>query len=277
MTYGKSWAGLSLDRARIMGIVNVTPDSFSDGGQFHHVDAALEHGRRLAAEGADILDVGGESTRPGAAPVSREDELARVLPVVEGLAAEGYLVSIDTRHPEVMIEAAQVGAKIINDVSGFTTSPNSIATAVQLNLPVCLMHMQGTPETMQQSPRYVDAARDVANWLHAQADAMVEAGLSPDLICLDPGIGFGKTLEHNLSIMTHWSLYETRFPALLGVSRKSFIQKIMGEDDAAKRVPGSLIAAAAAYRQGCRLFRVHDVAPTVQALAVEDALIQASH
>ena len=156
-----------------------------------------------------------------------------------GFAAEGYLVSIDTRHPEVMIEAAQVGAKIINDVSGFTTSPNSIATAVQLNLPVCLMHMQGTPETMQQAPRYVDAARDVANWLHAQADAMVEAGFSPDLICLDPGIGFGKTLDHNLSIMTHWSLYEPDFPALLGVSRKSFIQKIMGEDDAAKRLPGS--------------------------------------
>ena len=275
MTDKKSWAGLSLDRARIMGIVNVTPDSFSDGGQFHHVDAALAHGRRLAAEGADILDVGGESTRPGAAPVSREDELARVLPVVQGLCAEGFLVSIDTRHPEVMVQAAEAGAKIINDVSGFTTSPDSIDTAVKLNLPVCLMHMQGTPETMQHAPSYGDAARDVATWLHTQADALIKAGLSPDLLCLDPGIGFGKTLDHNLSIMTHWSLYEARFPALLGVSRKSFIQKIMGEEDPSKRVPGSLIAAATAYRQGCRLFRVHDVAETVQALAVEDALIQA--
>lgn len=276
MIENKGWAGLSLDRARIMGIVNVTPDSFSDGGQFHHVDAALAHGRRLAAEGADILDVGGESTRPGAAPVSRDDELARVLPVVEGLAAEGFLVSIDTRHPEVMVKAAQAGAQIINDVSGFTTSQDSISMAVELNLPVCLMHMQGTPETMQQAPSYGDAAGDVAKWLHAQADALIEAGLSPDLLCLDPGIGFGKTLAHNLSIMTHWPLYEARFPALLGVSRKSFIQKIMGEDDPARRVPGSVIAAAWAYRQGCRLFRVHDVAETVQALAVEEALIEAS-
>ncbi len=269
----KRWSGLKLDQPHVMGIINVTPDSFSDGGQFHHVDQAILHGRQLSNEGASILDVGGESTRPGATPVGRQQELDRVLPVVSALAQEGFLVSIDTRHPEIMVAAAKAGAKIINDVSGFTNASDSISVAVDLALPVCLMHMRGTPQTMQNDPRYDDAAKDIARWLHHQADKLIDAGLDRQHICLDPGIGFGKTLRHNLSILQNWPLYEAAFPAMLGASRKGFIEKIAGDVEPARRLPGSLVAATAVYRKGCRLFRVHDVAATLQALAVEQALM----
>ena len=268
-----SWAGLDLDRPRLMGIINVTPDSFSDGGQALAASDALAQGQRLGAEGADILDIGGESTRPGASPVSLDEELSRVLPPIRALAAQGHLISIDTRHPEVMRQAAAAGAGILNDVSGFTTHPDSLATAVELGLPVCLMHMQGTPQTMQNDPQYTDAVSDVLAWLCAQAQRLEDAGLPRRKICIDPGIGFGKTLAHNLAILNAWQRFEdSGYACLLGASRKSFIEKITGETQASARMPGSLIAAATAYRGGCRLFRVHDVAESKQALEVEAAL-----
>ena len=266
------WAGLDLARPQVMGILNVTPDSFSDGGRFHHVDAALEQAAALRAQGAAIIDVGGESTRPGAAPVSEAEEIDRVRPVIEALSAEGALVSIDTRKPAVMEAAAAAGAGIINDVTGLTGDPRSFDTAVALGLPLCLMHMQGEPQTMQADPQYADAPAEVFTFLAGQAMALMDAGLSAEKICLDPGIGFGKTLEHNLQIMARLDeLVDAGWPVLLGASRKSFIAKITPAG-AEERLGGSLAAVLAGFGAGVSLFRVHDVKETVQALAVAEAI-----
>lgn len=268
------WAGLDLARPQVMGILNVTPDSFSDGGRFHHVDAALAQAAALRAQGAAIIDVGGESTRPGAAPVSEAEEIDRVRPVIEALSAEGALVSIDTRKPAVMEAAAAAGAGIINDVTGLTGDPRSFDTAVALGLPLCLMHMQGEPQTMQADPQYDDAPAEVFTFLAGQAMALMEAGVSAEKICLDPGIGFGKTLEHNLQIMARLDeLVDAGWPVLLGASRKSFIDKITpaGPEE---RLGGSLAAVLAGFGAGVSLFRVHDVQETVQALAVAEAIAE---
>jgi len=269
------WAGLDLEGPHVMGILNVTPDSFSDGGKFDHIDAALAQARRMVAQGASIIDVGGESTRPGASEVSIEDEIARVRPVIEALSNEGILVSIDTRKPKVMEAAAAAGAGIINDVTGLTGDPASMTTALDLNLAVCVMHMQGEPQTMQTAPSYDDAPAEVFEFLAGQAEALMDGGMVPDNICLDPGIGFGKNLDHNLQIMARLDeLVDAGWPVLLGASRKSFISKLTGAE-VDQRLGGSLAAVMAGFGAGVSIFRVHDVAETVQALAVADAISHA--
>jgi len=266
------WAGLDLERPHVMGILNVTPDSFSDGGKFAHIDAALEQARAMVQQGASIIDVGGESTRPGAAQVSAADEIARVKPVVEALANEGILVSIDTRKPAVMEAAALAGAEIINDVTGLTGDPSSKATALDLNLSLCLMHMQGDPQTMQAAPSYEDAPAEVFDFLAEQALDLMDQGMIADKICLDPGIGFGKNLDHNMQIIARLDeLVDAGWPVLLGASRKSFISKLTGAS-VDQRLGGSIAAVLAGFGAGVSIFRVHDVRETVQALAVAEAI-----
>ena len=267
------FAGLSLDTPRIMGVVNVTPDSFSDGGDFLDAGRAIAHGRQLLADGADILDIGGESTRPGAEPVGIDEELKRVIPVIEGLAADGALISIDTRHAAVMRDAIRAGAKIVNDVTALTHDACSLSVCADAGVDVVIMHMQGEPGTMQHNPTYDDAPTDIRNYLAERLVALSEAGIAPDKVAVDPGIGFGKTLSHNLDVLAALDIYyDIGAPVLLGVSRKSFIT-IIDRDVAAKdRVAGSLAAAIAGYDRGVRMFRVHDVAETRQALAVWQAI-----
>lgn len=273
-----TFAGLTLDRPRLMGVINATPDSFSDGGDAFAAADAIERGKELLAAGADILDVGGESTRPGAEPVALEEEIRRVVPVVQGLSNLGATVSIDTRHADVMTAAADAGAKIINDVSALTGDAQSLAAAAQLGLPVVLMHMQGEPGSMQDAPDYGDVVSEVRDYLKNRADACLDAGIPPTHIALDPGIGFGKTLDHNLALLGHLdSLVELGYPVLLGVSRKSFIARLdpaaeAGDVPPKARLAGSLAAALKGYAQGARLFRVHDVADTRQAFAVWAAI-----
>ena len=263
-------AGVSLDRPRIMGIVNVTPDSFSDGGRLPSVAAAIAHGLRLAAEGADILDIGGESTRPGSDAVSLQDELSRVLPVIEGLAAATDVpLSIDTRKAEVMRRAAAAGASIINDVSALTHDPEALAACAETGLPVILMHALGDPKTMQDQPVYDNVLLDVFDFLEARIDAAVIAGIPMAKLIADPGIGFGKTLEHNVALMSGLSLFHALgVPILLGASRKRFIGALTGVEVAAERVHGSVGAALAGVAQGVQLLRVHDVAATRAAVGV---------
>lgn len=269
------WAGLDLAQPHVMGILNVTPDSFSDGGKFNVQDAALKQARTMISQGASIIDVGGESTRPGADFVPENEEIARVVPVIKALREEGVLVSVDTRKSMVMEAAAEAGAGIINDVTGLTGDERSFDVAVALNLPVCLMHMQGEPQTMQANPSYDDAPAEVFDFLAGQAGRLMEAGMAADLICLDPGIGFGKSLDHNLQIMARLDeLVDAGFPVLLGASRKSFIAKI-APAEAHERLGGSLAAVMAGYGAGVPLFRVHDVQETVQALAVAQAISEA--
>ena len=258
-----------------MGVINVTPDSFSDGGRFVNVEAAVSHARRLIADGADILDIGGESTRPGASPVSEADEIARVVPLIEALRDEGSVsLSIDTMKPLVARAAIAAGASIWNDVTALTWSPDSLATAADLGCEVVLMHMQGEPRTMQQAPRYDDVVAEVCAWLAARADAAIAAGVAPDRIWLDPGIGFGKTLKHNLALLAHLDrLVALGFPVLLGASRKSFMAKIDPlANDAGDRLGGSLAIALAGARAGVAAVRVHDVRETAQALKVQEAI-----
>ncbi len=266
-------AGLALDRPCIMGVVNVTPDSFSDGGAHATAQAAIDHGFRLEEEGADIIDVGGESTRPGAAPVTIEQELARVLPVIEGLAGKTQaLISIDTRHAAVMRAAAAAGADIINDVAALTHDAEALAAAVETGLPVILMHAQGDPRTMQDDPRYDDVLTDVFDYLEARVEACVRAGIPKGKLIVDPGIGFGKSLTHNLELLAGLSLlHGLGVAVLLGASRKSFIGKLTGVAQAGDRVMGSLGAALAAVSQGAQIVRVHDVKATREALTVWQA------
>jgi dihydropteroate synthase len=267
------FAGVALDRPRVMGIVNVTPDSFSDGGEAYAADAAIARGLSMARAGADFVDVGGESTRPGSDPVPLEAELQRVVPVVSALAAAGVRVSVDTRRPEVMAAALDAGAVIVNDITALSGDPRSVLLVAERQPWVVLMHMQGEPRTMQHDPRYRDAALDVCAWLSSRLDLCLAAGIAREKIALDPGIGFGKTLAHNLRILAHLGLYRPLGCALLiGVSRKSFISRLSGAAPVHKRLAGSLAAGLAAVAQGAHILRVHDVEDTVQAVAVWRAI-----
>jgi dihydropteroate synthase len=262
-------AGIDLTRTRVMGIVNVTPDSFSDGGRHFDTGAAIAHALQLEAEGADILDIGGESTRPGAQPVDAEEECRRVLPVIEAVVSQARVpVSIDTRKAEVMRRAADAGARVINDVSALMHDPDSLVAARETKLPVILMHAQGDPRTMQNDPRYDDVVLDVYDWLEARVAACEQAGMPRERLIVDPGIGFGKTLAHNLSLLASLSIFHgIGCAVLLGASRKTFIGKLLGVPPA-ERLPGSLAAALIGADQGVQIVRVHDVAATRQALAV---------
>ncbi len=262
-------AGCAFDRTLLMGVVNVTPDSFSDGGHYLDPGAAVAHGLQLEAEGADILDVGGESTRPGAEPIPVEEECRRVLPVIEGIARQSRApISIDTRNAEVMHRAAAAGARIINDVSALTHDAASLEVAARTGLPVVLMHAQGDPRTMQRNPTYADVALDIYDWLEARIAACERAGIARERLVVDPGIGFGKTLAHNLAVLGSLSLlHGLGCAVLVGASRKSFIARLTGAP-AGERLPGSLAAALLGASQGVQIVRVHDVAATRQALAV---------
>jgi dihydropteroate synthase len=266
-------AGLTLDRPRLMGIVNVTPDSFSDGGRWLDPGAAIAHGLQLEAEGADILDIGGESTRPGAEPIGIEEELRRVLPVIAALARQARVpISIDTRNAEVMRGAADAGAHIVNDVAALGYDPNALRVAAETGLPVVLMHAQGDPRTMQIAPRYDDVVLDVYDWLEARIAVCEAAGIGRDRIVVDPGIGFGKTLDHNLALLSSLSIFHgLGCPLLLGASRKSFIGRLSGGAPADQRIPGSVAAALLGAAQGVQILRVHDVGATRQALTVWEA------
>jgi dihydropteroate synthase len=272
-------AGLAMDRPRVMGIVNVTPDSFSDGGRWPDAGAAVAHALQLEAEGADILDIGGESTRPGAEPIGVEEELRRVIPVIAALAGQARApISIDTRNAEVMRRAADAGARLINDVAALGHGRDALPAAAGTGLPVVLMHAQGDPRTMQLDPRYDDVVLDVYDWLAARVAACEAAGIPRERIVVDPGIGFGKTLQHNLALIGSLSvLHGLGCPILLGASRKSFIGRLVGGSGgvvppADQRVPGSVAAALLGAAQGVQILRVHDVAATRQALAVWEAV-----
>jgi len=266
------WAGLSLDRPRIMGVLNVTPDSFSDGGRFLDPARAIEHGRALLAAGAEIVDIGGESTRPRAEPIAPDEEIRRIEPVVRGLAERGALVSIDTRHAVVMEAALAAGARIINDV-GALIGAGSLAVAAKRGASVVLMHMAGDPRTMQVDPRYDDPALDVLDFLEARIAACESAGIPRERIAVDPGIGFGKKDPHNLALLARLTLFHgTGCAVMLGASRKSFITRLGGSGATGERLGGSLAAALWAASQGVQLLRVHDVAETRQALAIRAAI-----
>jgi len=266
------WAGLTFERTRIMGIVNVTPDSFSDGGAFLDPERAVAHGRALRAAGADIIDVGGESTRPGADPVAPEEEIRRVLPVVKALASGGALVSIDTRHAAVMEAALAAGARVINDVSALAGDPRSLAVAARSSAAVVLMHMGGQPKTMQDDPQYEDVTLDVYDFLAARIAACAEAGIQPQRILVDPGLGFGKTAAHNFTLLARLAVFHGLGTGILvGASRKSFLAKA-GGDRPSDRLGASLAAALTAAAQGVQVLRVHDVATTREALALKDQI-----
>lgn len=268
------FAGLDLERPAIMGIVNVTPDSFSDGGLYDETDGAVAHAAELAKDGAAIVDIGGESTRPGSDTVAVDDEIARVLPVLEGLKGTGAVISIDTRKAEVAKAAATAGARIFNDVSAFTYDPDSLQVAAETGLDVVLMHAQGEPKTMQDNPSYDDVVLEVFDYLEARIEACVAAGIGPGRIAADPGLGFGKTLEHNLALFANVSLFHgLGVPLLIGASRKQFIRGFGGASEPKAREPGSYAAAIASAGQGAQLFRVHDVAGTRQALGVWHAAV----
>jgi dihydropteroate synthase len=259
-------------RGALVGVLNVTPDSFSDGGRYLGVEAALLQGRRLAAEGAAIVDVGGESTRPGSDPVSAEAELERVLPVVEGLAADGIAVSIDTSKAVVAEAALAAGAVLVNDVTALRGDRAMAEVVAGAGADLCLMHMLGEPRSMQDDPRYDDVVAEVEEFLAERAEAAVAAGIARERIALDPGIGFGKTLAHNLALLRALPRLARLGPLLLGVSRKRFLGALSGRDIAEDRVAASVAAALYCYRGGAHLLRVHDVRATADALAVERAL-----
>jgi dihydropteroate synthase len=271
-------AGLALDTPRIMGIVNVTPDSFSDGGRLDSAEAAIAHALKLAEEGAHILDIGGESTRPGADYVPVEEELNRVLPVIEGLRARtDALISIDTRKSEVMARAAAAGADILNDVSALTHDPEAMRVAAETGLPVIIMHAQGDPKTMNDEPQYSDVVLDVFDFLASRIAACEAAGIGKAKLVVDPGIGFGKHLPHNVAVMASLALYHgLGVPVLLGASRKKLIDHISDAPRPQDRVPGSIAAALAGAAQGVQIVRVHDVAATRQALSVWRASMHGS-
>ncbi len=264
--------GLSLDRPRIMGILNVTPDSFSDGGQLPDPAAVVARARAMAA---DILDIGGESTRPGAEPVPVADEVARVVPAIRALRDAGIAtpISVDTRKAEVAAAALDAGADMVNDVSAGLYDPAMLPLVAARGVPVCLMHARGDPRTMQDDPRYGDVVTEVAAHLSDRADAALAAGVRPEAILLDPGIGFGKTVQHNLMLLRAAALYHgLGMPLLVGASRKRFIGALGGAEAAGDRMPGSVAVALHAAARGVQVLRVHDVAETRQALALWAAL-----
>jgi dihydropteroate synthase len=267
------WAGLRLDRPLVMGVLNVTPDSFSDGGRLADPPAAIAAGLALATDGADIIDVGGESTRPGAPPVSAAEEQARAIPVVRALAAAGLCVSIDSRNAATMQAALDAGARIVNDVSGLTHDPASAPLLAARGCAVVLMHMRGTPADMTSHAVYGDVVAEVADELAARLAAARQAGIAQDAIALDPGIGFAKRAEHSVAVLRGLAgLRRFGCPLLVGVSRKAFIGRLSGEPDTARRFPGSIAAALFAVTQGASILRVHDVRETVQALRVWHSL-----
>jgi dihydropteroate synthase len=259
---------IELDRPVVMGVVNVTPDSFSDGGRHYAPAAALEHAARLAEDGAAIVDIGGESTRPGAAAVETAVELRRVLPVVERLADQLAIpVSVDTRNPEVMRQALASGASMVNDVSALA-APGALEAIAAGTAAVCLMHMQGEPATMQAAPRYGDVVDEVRRFLRGRVQACLEAGISRERLAIDPGFGFGKTLEHNVALLAGLSaIASDGLPVLAGLSRKRMIGLLTGRGEG-ERLAGSLAAAVVAASNGARIIRAHDVRETVDALAV---------
>jgi dihydropteroate synthase len=258
-----------LDQPQVMGIVNVTPDSFSDGGQFADANAAAEAGADMAGAGAAIIDVGGESTRPGAKLVWEGDEIERIAPVIRQLAAGGTAVSADTRKADVMTAALGAGARLINDVSALTYDDRSAATVAAASVPVILMHHQGAPETMQDNPRYDDVLIEVYQWLKERIEGAVAAGIARDRILVDPGFGFGKNVAHNLELMNGLALFHSLgCPMVVGASRKRTIGALSGEAPASQRLGGSVAFALKAAEQGVQILRVHDVPETIQALRI---------
>ncbi|MBL4601797.1 MAG: dihydropteroate synthase [Emcibacteraceae bacterium] len=260
---------LNWNKPIIQGVLNVTPDSFSDGGQYHDIEKSISHAREMVLAGAEIIDIGGESTKPGAKPVSIDEEKHRVIPVIKELNDLKIPLSIDSRNSEVMEKAISDGVHIINDVSALSHDPESIKIVKKCGVPVILMHAQGTPDIMQDSPKYNDVLLDIYDYLEAQINFCLEAGIAKNKIIIDPGIGFGKTLSHNLNILANLAIFHgLGVPLLIGVSRKSFIGEITGEGAAENRFPGSIAAALTCLDQGAQIIRVHDVAQTKQALSV---------
>jgi dihydropteroate synthase len=269
------FAGLTLDRPRLMGVVNVTPDSFSDGGDFADTETAIAHGLALRDAGADILDIGGESTRPGSEPLPVETELARVLPVIQALARASALVSVDTRRARVMGEAIAAGARIVNDITALAGDPESLGLVARTSVSAVLMHMQGEPRSMQANPVYVEAPLDIRDFFVERLAAAAAAGIPAERIAIDPGIGFGKNDRHNIAILQGLGFYhELGVPILLGVSRKSFIGRLSRKEPAKQRLAGSLAGGLAGLDRGVQILRVHDVAETRQAMAVWQALVR---
>ncbi len=260
----------------IMGIVNVTPDSFSDGGAYLSASNAINHGLKLLDEGADILDIGGESTRPNSEAISVDEELARVIPVIKGLASKAPFISIDSRNAKTIAEAIDAGANVINDISALMHDPETVHIAAQSGLPICLMHMKGEPKTMQNAPTYDNVVDEILAFFDERLEFCAQNNIDLSNIIIDAGIGFGKTLEHNLSILKNLDKFQ-KFgcPVLLGASRKSFIGSICNENDPERRVSGSLATAIYGLSQGVQIFRVHDVRETRQAFDVYDAISMA--
>ena len=262
-------------RGLIMGVLNVTPDSFSDGGQFFNPADAIARGLTMVQDGADILDIGGESTRPGATPVDAEEELRRILPVITGLRARSEIpISIDTMKARVAAAAVAAGAEIINDISGLQHDPGMARMAAETGAGLVLMHLRGTPRTMQQQPEYIDVVAEVQQRLTAAYDASVGAGVNPECLAFDPGIGFGKTLEHNLTLLRHLPSFQIHGrPVLLGVSRKSFIGRLLGTNDPLAREAPTTALTAWSRQHGVRILRVHAVKENAQALRMMEAIL----
>lgn len=266
---------LRIPAPAVMGILNVTPDSFSDGGRFDRLDKAMRHAESMAREGADLIDIGGESTRPGSTGVSEQEELDRVIPIIEAVrSVTATPISIDTSKAQVMREAVAAGAVMINDVCALR-EPGAMEAAAALNVPVCLMHMQGEPRSMQASPSYGDVVADVAAFLEKRVQACVDAGIDESLVVVDPGFGFGKTRAHNVSLLANLRQCRVRGRALLvGISRKSVLGDLTGRP-VDERVPGSVAAATIAILNGADIIRAHDVGPTLDALRVAEAVMNA--
>lgn len=259
-----------------MGILNVTPDSFSDGGKFNQLDAAMCQAERMVAEGADIIDVGGESTRPGASSVSVQEELDRVIPLVEKFSRElNVAISVDTSKAQVMTESVKAGAGMINDVMALQNDGAlQAAASLDSSIAICLMHMQGQPRTMQQNPQYEDVIKDIYHFLERRVEHCVEAGIKREQLCIDPGFGFGKTLEHNLLLLKNLEEFtKMELPLLVGISRKSMLGTLLGDVPPEQRIDASVAAAVLAYERGAQILRVHDVKQTVDALKIASSLV----
>lgn len=261
------------DGPHIMGVVNVTPDSFSDGGEFFNPDKAIEHGLQLVQEGAGILDIGGESTRPGAEVVDVEEEIRRVVPVVEGLAGAVPWICVDTRNAKTMAAALKAGANAINDISALSHDSQSVDVVAEAQVPVFFMHAQGAPQEMQKNPSYNNVVEDVFEYLQQRMEFFATRRIDADLLICDPGIGFGKTVEHNLLLLRNISrFHDLGVPVLLGTSRKSFIAKLSGDEPPGERIPGSLASALWGLSQGVQFYRVHDVKETCQAFKIYSSI-----
>ena len=267
---------LDLNKPVVMGILNVTPDSFSDGGKFNELDAAMRQAETMVAEGADIIDIGGESTRPGAAAVSVQQELDRVIPLVEKLSRQLEIpVSVDTNKAQVMSESVRAGAGMINDVMALQNEGALQAAALlDSSIAICLMHMQGQPRTMQHDPQYDDVVQDIYSFLEQRVEDCLEVGITPGQLCIDPGFGFGKTLEHNLSLLKNLEEFtKMELPVLVGLSRKSMLGALLGDVPPKQRIDASIAASVLAYERGAQILRVHDVRQTVDALKVASAIL----